>query len=170
MDLSNLSSTSGVYAGGNQMDAVSGASSYVPTSESTADPAISQMRSDIQQNSNDFQALKSALNSNNLASATQAFTTLQQDIQTASQSTRGKSPFDSNSPIGKDFAAVGNALNSGNLSAAKQAFASFRQDIKSAGRAARTNRSQNANNRTPTIASKMNTPSASGGNLLDVTA
>jgi len=171
MDVSNLSSASSVYAGGNQLDAVSGASSYVPTTESSADPAITQMRSDIKQNSQDFQALKSALNSNDLAGATQAFTTLQQDIQTASEAAGGKSPFDANSPIGKDFQAVGNALNSRDLSAAKQAFASFTQDIKSAGRAARVNQGSTVNNGVQTtVANNTITPSLSGGNLMNLTA
>jgi|GEM_PF-3403242 len=137
MNMMEMSGVTSLGADANQMNAVSGASGYVPPAAVSTDPALDQMRSDIKQNSQDFHALKRALQSNNLNAATQAFTSLQSDIQNASQAAGGKSPFDPNSPIGKDFQAVGAALNSGNLSAAKQAFAAFRLDIKSAGRAAR---------------------------------
>jgi len=140
MSIADLTSTGGASMGASQMDSISGASSYVPpTSTSTAstDSVLAQMRNDLKQNSQDFAALKSSLNSNNLAGATQAFATLQQDIQNASSSAGGKSPFDPSSPIGKDFQAIGQALQSGDLAGAKQAFTSFKADIKSAGRAAR---------------------------------
>jgi hypothetical protein len=170
MDMTNISSASSVYTGGNQMNAVSGASSYVPTASSTTDPVISQMRSDIKQNSQDFQELKSALHSNDLAHATQAFTTLQQDVQAASQAAGGKSPFDPNSSIGKDFQALGDALKSGNISAVKQAFATFKQDIKSAGREARANQPPAANNGAQTSAAGTTTSSLSDGSVLNTTA
>jgi hypothetical protein len=140
MTIDDLSSTAGVSWSSGQVDSVSGASTYVPTSSlntSATDSAIAQMRSDLQQNSHDFSSLKGALNSNNLAGATQAFAALQQDIQNASSSAGGKSPFAPNSPIGKNFQAIGSALQSGDLSGAKQAFASFKTDIKIAGRTAR---------------------------------
>jgi DNA-binding FadR family transcriptional regulator len=134
-------STSGINFDASQMSAVSGASSYVPasttTSGSTATTLIAELRNSIKQNSQDFKALKTALNSNDATGAQQAFNTLQQDIQKASSSAGGQSLFDSSSPIGKDFQAIGDALKSGDLSAAKQAFATFRQDIRKAGRAAR---------------------------------
>jgi predicted small secreted protein len=142
MNVTNLSSAAGAFMGGEPMNAVSGASSFVPAASSTTDSALTQMRSEIKQNSQDFKALKSALNASDLAGATQAFATLQQDIQKASSSAGGKSPFDPNSPIGKDFQALGNALQSGDISAAKQAFATFKQDIKSAGHAARAQHAQ----------------------------
>jgi hypothetical protein len=170
MDVSNLASASSIYAGGHQMDAVSGASSYVASAPSTTDPAISQMRSDIKQNTQDFQVLKSTLNSNDLTGATQAFAALQQDIQTASQAAGGKSPFDSNSPIGQDFQAVGNALNSDDISAAKQAFGAFRQDIKAAGRSARADQNSSVANGGQITADNTITPSLSGGNRLNITA
>jgi len=170
MDVSNLSGASSVSMGGGQLDGVSGASSYVPTSASTTDPAISQMRADIKQNSQDFQALKSALQSNNLTSASQAFTSLQQMIQNASQSAGGKSPFAVNSPIGNDFQAVGTALSSGDLSAAKHAFAAFRQDIKIAGRAAGANQDWATNDGTTPTSAGTGSTSLNSGNSLDVTA
>jgi hypothetical protein len=136
MNAIDLSTAASVYFGGSQLNTVSGASPSVPPSPSTTDPAIAQMRSDLKQNSQDFKDLKSTLSSNDLASATQAFTAVQQDIQNASQATGGKSPFDPNNPIGKDFQAIGDALKSGNLSAAKQAFANFKHDIKAAGKSA----------------------------------
>lgn len=134
---------------GSQVDTMSGASSYVPTATaaiSTTADLVAQMRSDLKHNSQDFKALKTALNANDLAGATQAFSTLQKDIQKASSAADGASPFDPNSPIGKSFQAIGNALQSGDLTTAKQAFASFKQDIKSAGRTARAHRVQSANN------------------------
>jgi len=138
MNVSDLAGSSSIQWESQSMSAVSGASSYVPAAATpSTDPLLAQMRSDIKQNSQDFKALKQALNSNDLTGATQAFATLQQDIQNASQAAGGKSPFDPNSAIGKDFQAIGDALKSGDVSAAKQAFATFKQDIKSAGRAAR---------------------------------
>jgi len=139
----DLSSVSNVGWGSGQMDAMSGASSYVPSTSS--DSAISQMRSDIQQSTQNFGDLSSALTSNNLTGATQAYATLQQTIQSASAAAGGKSPFDPNGPIGNDFQAIGNALQSGDLSGAKQAFAAFNTDIKIAGRTARAQNLQAAN-------------------------
>ena len=140
MSVADITYAAGASMNAGQMDSVSGASTYVPptTSETSfTDSSVAQMRSDIQQNSQNFVSLKSALNSNNLAGATQAYNTLQQDIQKASAANGGKSPFDPNSPIGKDFQAIGSALQAGDLSGAKQAFATFKTDIKVAGRTAR---------------------------------
>jgi len=150
MSVSDISYTAGANMSSSQMDTVSGASGYIPastavTASSTTESVLTQMRSDLKQNSQDFKALKTALNSNDLSSATQAFSTLQKDIQKASSAAGGVSPFDPNSPIGKDFKAIGDALQSGDLSTAKQAFASFKQDIKQAGRAARSHSAQAAN-------------------------
>jgi hypothetical protein len=136
------------------------------------------MRSDIKQNSQDFKALKTAFNSNDLAGATQAFTTLQQDIQKASQAAGGKGPFAANSPIGKDFQALGDALKSGDVSAAKQAFATFTQDIKSAGRTARAGHHTAAKDgdaddgaQSPAImAANATAPSQAIGSVLNTTA
>lgn len=144
MSITNISSAVGAFMGGEPMNAVSGASSFVPAASTTTDSALTQMRSEIKQNSQDFKALKNALNASDLTGATQTFATLQQDIQKASSAAGGKSPFDPNSSIGKDFQALGNALQSGDISAAKQAFATFNQDIKSAGHAARAQHIQTA--------------------------
>jgi len=138
MSVTDLSNIANAFTGVSPMDSVSGASSYVPSPATSAESVTREMRSEIQQNSQDFKALKTALNSNDLAGATQAFATLQQDITAASTATGGKSPFDATSPIGKDFQAIGAALKSGDLSAAKQAFTTFKVDIKAAGRAARS--------------------------------
>src|ERR1035437_2626249 len=171
MSVSDISSAAGAYLGAEPMNAVSGASGYVPAATTPTDSALTQMRSDIKQNSQDFKALKTALNSNDLAGATQAFATLQQDIQKASSATGGKSPFDPNSPIGKDFQALGNALQSGDITAAKQAFSTFKQDIKSAGHAARTHHHHAAKaaaatpSSDPTAAIPAATASTSGGLL-----
>jgi hypothetical protein len=147
MTIDDLSSTAGASWDANQMNSVSGASGYVPASSSGAsstESVVAQMRSNLQQNSQDFASLKSALISNNLTGATQAFTTLQQDLQSASSSAGGKSPFSPNSAIRKDYQAISKALQSGDLPGAKQAFAAFKADIKRAGRAARAQNVQAA--------------------------
>jgi len=135
MTIDNLSSASGVAWGSGQTDAVSGASSHVQSS--SADSALTQMRSEIQQNSQNFGGLTTALNANDLSGANQAYAAVQQIIQNASSAAGGKSPFDPNSPIGNDFQTVGTALQAGDLSGAKQAFTAFRTDIMIAGRNAR---------------------------------
>jgi hypothetical protein len=146
MNVTDLSNAASVYFDGNQMNAVSGASSYLPAPTAATDPLLHRMRSEIKQNSQDFKALRTALHSNDLAAATQAFASLQQDIQKASLATGGKSLFDPASPIGKDFQALGDALKSGDISAAKAAFATFKKDIKHAGHAARAHHHHHAAN------------------------
>jgi hypothetical protein len=181
MIINDLSSIAGASWDSHQMDSISGASSYVPTSSSDSsatDSVVAQMRSDIQQNSQNFGLLKGELNSNNLAGATQAFANIQQAIQNASSAAGGKSPFDQKSPIGKDFQAIGSALQSGDLSGAKQAFASFKTDIKIAGRTARAQNLQAASgdnggdvaDDAQTTAIKPTTDSTNTGGMLNATA
>lgn len=165
MNVSNI--TGGNF--GYPMHGVSGASPYVPSPESNQDPAVHQMRANIKQNSQDFKALKTALQANDMTAAAQAFAALQQDIQKASKDAGGKSPFDPESPIGKDFQALGEAIKSGDASAAKQAFATFRHDIQRAGHMARAHRHQDstdgdANDQNPP---PMPPPPPSPGSLLD---
>ena len=180
MSAPDISTSATASLGANQINAVSGASGYVPTATTTTDPVIDQMRNDIKETSQDFKGLKHALNSNDLGSATQAFTALQQNIQTASQAAGGKSPF-SSSPIGQDFQALGDALKTGNLSAAKEAFGAFKQDIKTAGRAARAQNflaANSANNSdasgseqsSATIVTSSTTSAATVGGILNTTA
>jgi hypothetical protein len=152
------------------MDAMTGASGYVPPANSPAEFSVEAIRSSIRQNSQDFKALKSALSTNNLEAATTAFTSLQQDIQSASQSAGGKSPFSPNSPIGQDFQALGSALQSGNLAQAQQAFAQFRQDIRSAGHQARLQSHQAPTGTSLTANGGSNVGGSSVINLLDATA
>jgi hypothetical protein len=175
MSITDLSSSAGTYFGGNSIDTMSGASSYVPPNASTTATAFSEMRNQIKQNSQDFKSLKTALAGNDLAGATQAFATLQSDIQNVSTAAGGKSPFDSSSPIGKDFAAIGDALKTGDLASAQKAFATFRQDIKSASHTARTHHhhahaanSGQASNATPAVA---DTAAVTGtGSILNASA
>lgn len=110
-----------------RIDAMSGASPCVPAS---ADQ-LPGTRADIKKRSQDFQDLRSSLKSGNLNAAQQAFATLSQDIQNASNSS-GKSLFDPSSPVGKDCEAIGKALQSEELSSAKKAFQAFTRDIRSA--------------------------------------
>jgi hypothetical protein len=144
MNVTDISTTASLGFG-NDVNAISGASTYVPTPATTTDSTstlINQLRSDIKKNSQDFKDLKTALNSNDASAATRAFNAVQQDIQKASQSADGKSLFSADSSIGKDFQAIGDALKSGDLTGAKQAFATFRHDIKRAGHASRAHRHQ----------------------------
>ena len=170
MNISDLSGAAGASWGGNEMHAMSGASSYVPSANASSTTDIfAQMRNAIKQSSQDFKSLKSALSSNDLAGANQAFASVKQDIQNLSTNTGGKSPFAANSPIGKDFQALGAALQSGDLKAAQQAFTQFRQDIKSAGHAARVGRHGGAGNDHDnddggSVSSTSSTPTASGTN------
>lgn len=136
MNFNSVSATSSASISG--WDAVSGASGYSPVSTPAVDPEVVALRTEIRKNSQDFKSLKSAFASDDLAGAQKAFQTLQQDIQTGSTATGGKSPFSAGSPIGKDFEAIGAALKTGDLAAAKQAFLDFRQDMRAAGRASRT--------------------------------
>jgi hypothetical protein len=138
MNIANISNpylTTGISAGG--VDAMSGASGYVPA----ADDPLAAARSGVQQGSQDFKDLRTALNGSSLADAQQAFGALSQAIQNAS-SAAGQSLFAPNSAIGKDFQAIGKALQSGDLSGAKQAFQAFQHDIRTAHRM----RSQDAGN------------------------
>ncbi len=173
MNVGNISGASGAYAGGFQINAVSGASGYVPPAASPSDALLQQLRSDIKQNTQDFKAIDTALSSNDLTGATQAYNTAVQDIQNASQAAGGKSPFDPNSPIGKDFAAIGAALKSGDVSAAKTAFATFRQDMKSAGRAGHGHHHRAASSDAPGAPAPTTTPQTppiGGGLGFSVTA
>jgi hypothetical protein len=126
--LSNAYSTAGIAAQG--MDAVSGASGYVPP----PGDQLAALRADIKQNSEDFKALRTALRGGNLSDSLNAYGSLSQDIQNASR-IAGQSLFATNSPIGKDFKAIGQALQSGDLSGAKQAFQAFARDVRTAHRA-----------------------------------
>ncbi len=174
MSITDLSSSASTYFGGNSIDTMSGASSYVPPNASTTATAFSEMRNQIKQNSQDFKSLKTALGGNDLAGATQAFATLQSDIQNVSTAAGGKSPFDPSSPIGKDFAAIGDALKTGDIASAQKAFAAFRQDIKSAGHTARTHHhhahSASGDSSASSATSTSTTTAAGTGSILDASA
>lgn len=124
----NITSLSSGWNVNNGVDTMSGASSYV----AAGDSGVAQARSSVQQQSQNFKALTTALQSGDLASAQSAYATLQQQIQSASQSAGGTSLFGSNSTVGKDFQAIGTALQSGDVSGAQSALSSFKQDIKAA--------------------------------------
>ena len=125
MNIANVSGDWGMAGG---VDGMSGASGYTQA----ADSGVSTMRNAIQQQSQNFQDLRTSLQTDNLSGAQGAFTTLQQQIQTASQSIGGKSLFDTSSPIGSDFQAIGSSLSTGDINGAQAAFASFVQDLRGA--------------------------------------
>ena len=82
-----------------------------------------------------FQAIGSALQSGNVASAQCALTAFQQALQGSFQAnspTAATQPFGKNSQANTDFQNLTSALQSGNLSSAQQAYASLQNDLKSA--------------------------------------
>jgi hypothetical protein len=76
----------------------------------------------------DFQALGSALQSGNLASAQNALSTFQQALQTAAKVSPTQ-PFGPNNRANADFTSLSNALQTGNLVSAQKAFASLQADL-----------------------------------------
>jgi hypothetical protein len=90
-----------------------------------------QLQSDIKQRSQDFMALQSALQSNDLTGAQKAFAAFQQDLQGPSAASK-KSP---NDQAANDLKALQTALQSGDLATAQQAFATLKQDVQSAHKA-----------------------------------
>jgi hypothetical protein len=94
--------------------------------------ATSSINSGFQKTIQDFKALASALQSNDLSGAQNALAAFQQDLQNAPANTKARSPFDSNSQLGKDLQAVQTALQSNDLTGAQKAFATLQQDLQSA--------------------------------------
>jgi hypothetical protein len=85
----------------------------------------------FKQRAQDFKSLATALQSNDLSSAQQAFASLQKDMQSASGA-NGQSQSKSANPVSQDFQNLQNALQSGDLSGAQQAFAALKQNFHSA--------------------------------------
>jgi hypothetical protein len=93
----------------------------------SSDPTLYQNYvSPFQQVRKDFAALKTSLNSNDLAGAQKAFTTLQKDMQSQVQSSQQTG---ANSPLDNDLAAISTALQKGDLQGAQNAFATLTQDV-----------------------------------------
>jgi hypothetical protein len=106
---------------------------------SSVNSASAQWQSIAQSGSNqraqDFQSLRSALQSGDLPGAQQAFANLQKNMQSSSQtaSPANSTPSQTtpSSTVGKDFQALQSALQSGDLSGAQTAFATLKQDLQS---------------------------------------
>jgi hypothetical protein len=77
----------------------------------------------------DFQAIATALQSGDVASAQQAFAQLQKDNPRLAQ-TLNSAPSSSDSPRIADLKSLANALKSGDVSGAQQAFAKLQQDTR----------------------------------------
>jgi ribosomal protein S20 len=84
------------------------------------------IQNNFKQRSDDFKALKSALQSGDISAAQSAFSTFKQDLQTA------KSSSNNTSQPSQDFQSLESALSSGDISAAQKAFASFQSDVQAA--------------------------------------
>jgi hypothetical protein len=82
-----------------------------------------------------FQAIGSALQSGDVATAQSALTSFQQALQgnaPANSQAATTQPFGKNSQANTDYQNLTSALKSGNLSTAQQAFSSLQNDLKSA--------------------------------------
>ena len=95
-------------------------------------PALNK-KSTLQQHSTDFSNLASALGSNNLTSAQNAFSALQKDAQSIPATPAG-SPANVQSlqQVKNDAQTLATTLAAGNLGAAQNAFATLKQDSASA--------------------------------------
>jgi len=95
----------------------------------SSDPTFYQNYvSPFQQVRKDFAALKTSLNSNDLAGAQKAFATLQKDMQSIGQA-QSSQQIGANSPLDNDLAALSTALQKGDLQGAQNAFATLTQDM-----------------------------------------
>jgi hypothetical protein len=86
-------------------------------------------RSQFQQLSKDFSALKSSLASGDITTAQESYATLTQDLQSVRQARGIES--DTDSAINTDLEALGKALESGDLEGAQSAFATLTKDLQS---------------------------------------
>ena len=86
-------------------------------------------KNSLQQRSSDFSSLASALSTNNLSSAQNAFSALQKDAQSI-PATQGSSQATTQSlqQVQSDARALAASLASGNVGAAQKAFATLKQD------------------------------------------
>ena len=116
------------------------------------------------QRAQDFQSLRSALQTGDLTAAQQAFSSLQKDIQNTSQvaGTANNPPEQPTSPsqIGKDFQALQTALQSGDLSTARSAFETLKQDLQSANSAQRAHHHHHGHKSGNTPSTSSQNPSA----------
>lgn len=89
----------------------------------------SSWQTNRQKGQQDFQALATALNSNDLSGAQTAFAALQKDVPGLSGSQQNSQTGNSNNPLTSDFQNLSQALSSGDLSSAQSAFAKLQQDL-----------------------------------------
>jgi hypothetical protein len=94
----------------------------------------SSWQSNRQKGQQDFQALATALNSNDLSGAQTAFAALQKDVPGLSSNgnPQGTQAANTNNPLTSDFQNLSQALSSGDLSSAQSAFAKLQQDLQTA--------------------------------------
>jgi len=129
MTISEISNDVSSYLQKLQSSTASGSGSASSVGAASLNTLFTQIQNDIQLNSPDFKALKTALNANNLTAASQAFAAVQQDFQSIPAAPGVQSPLDPSTTMGKDFKALGDALNAGNLAAAQSALTAFQQDM-----------------------------------------
>jgi Skp family chaperone for outer membrane proteins len=129
MTINEISSAASGYLKGLQATTTSGTASPQAKAAASLETLFTQIQTDIQINSKDFNALKTALKANDLTAASKAFAAVQQDYKNIPTAAGVQSPLDPSTQVGKDFQALGNALNAGNLTAAQSALAAFQQDM-----------------------------------------
>jgi hypothetical protein len=123
-----------------------------------------------------FQAIGSALQSGDVATAQTALTNFQQALQGNSQANSQAAtsqPFGKNTQANSDYQNLTSALKSGNLSTAQQAFSSLQNDLKSAQSAKSTHRghhhhhsaSATSSTASPTTTTTTSSTMASDGSL-----
>lgn len=115
------------------------------------------------QRQQDFNALASALNSNNLSAAQSAFAALQQLLPNSSTGTQTQTgqPGSVQNPLAADFSALSKALSSNDLTGAQAAFKQLQADMQSVGGARHRHHHHKASASTQSTPST--TPSSSVG-------
>lgn len=132
MSITEIQSAASSYLKELQSAGTSGAASQTANANASLNTLFTQIQNDIQLNSKDFKALKTALKANDLTGASQAYAALQQDFQNIPTVAGVQSPLDPSTTVGKDFKALGDALKAGNAAAAQQALGAFQHDMFSA--------------------------------------
>jgi len=97
---------------------------------SVTNPHLSANQSSFGETVQDFNAIGTALQSGDLATAQTALTTFQQALQASLAATTSQ-PFGKNSQANSDYQSLTSSLQSGNLASAQKAFTSLKTDLQS---------------------------------------
>ncbi len=102
------------------------------SSISSSNPAYQNYNAgNVQQTTQDFEAIGNALQSGNVSGAQSALTTFQQALAGSNNSQSSSTqPFGKNSQANTDYQNLVSALQSGNLTSAQQAYTGLQKDLK----------------------------------------